>query len=182
MTKLEIVTERLTLRLIKSSDLNSVHELHSFPEVDAYNTLGIPTNISETNKIVQGWIADQQQSEIENYIFAIEHTSNGEFIGLFGFKLGNKKYKRAEIWYKIHPKFWKKGFATEAVKAILDFGFETLKLHRIEAGCSVHNIGSIKVLEKVGMIREGRGREVLPLKSGWSDCFEYSILEMDERK
>lgn len=62
------------------------------------------------------------------------------------------------------------------------FGFETLKLHRIQAGCAVNKIGSIKVLEKAGMIREGRGRQVLPLKSGWSDNFEYSILETDERK
>jgi len=54
----------------------------------------------------------------------------------------------------------------------LDFGFNTLKLHRIEAGCAVNNLGSIKVLEKVGMLYEGRERKTLPLKSGWSDNFE----------
>lgn len=57
---------------------------------------------------------------------------------------------------------------------------EKLKLHRIEAGCAVGNIASIKVLEKAGMIREGRLRQVLPLKSGWSDNFQYSILETDK--
>jgi RimJ/RimL family protein N-acetyltransferase len=66
--------------------------------------------------------------------------------------------------------------------AIIDFSFNMLNLHRIQAGCAVDNIGSIKVLEKVGMIREGRGRQILPLKSGWSDNFEYSILETDKRK
>ena len=70
----------------------------------------------------------------------------------------------------------------ESLKAIISFGFETLKLHRIEAGCAVDNIGSFKVLEKAGMIREGRLRQVLPLKTGWSDNFEYSILETDDRK
>ena len=100
-------------------------------------------------------------------------------MGLFGLKLGNKKYKRAEVWYKIHPDYWKKGFATETLRKVVVFGFESLKLHRIQAGSAVNNIGSIKVLEKAGFSREGRGRQVLPLKSGWSDNFEYSILESD---
>ncbi len=51
----------------------------------------------------------------------------------------------------------------------------------MQAGCAVDNIGSIKVLEKVGMIKEGRGRQLLSLKNGWSDNFEYSILETDVR-
>ena len=64
---------------------------------------------------------------------------------------------------------------------MLNFGFNTLKLHRIEAGCAAENISSIKVLEKSGMLREGRLRQILPLKTGWSDNFQYSILETDER-
>jgi len=86
------------------------------------------------------------------------------------------------VWYKIHPDFWNKGFATEGLKAVIDFGFETLKLHRIEAGCAVDNIGSLKVLEKAGMLQEGRGRKLLPLKQGWSDNFKYAILETDIRR
>lgn len=75
-----------------------------------------------------------------------------------------------------------KGFGTEALNLFLDFGFKNLKLHRITAGCAIDNIGSIKVLEKVGMKREGHARQSLPLKSGWSDNFEYAILETDKRK
>jgi RimJ/RimL family protein N-acetyltransferase len=50
---------------------------------------------------------------------------------------------------------------------IFDFGFNTLKL-RISAGCAIENIGSFKVLEKAGMIREGHSRQLIPLKTGWS--------------
>ncbi len=69
--------------------------------------------------------------------------------------------------------------ATEALERIIQFGFEDLKLHRIEAGCAVNNIASYKVMEKCGMIREAHRRKLLPLKSGWSDNYEYAILEED---
>lgn len=182
MIEIEIVTERIKLRLIDFSDLDSIHKLHSLPETDEFNALGIPKNIEETKSIIEPWITENELSKIKNYTFAIENKSAKEFIGLIGLKLGNKKYRRGEVWYKIHSDYWKKGYATESLKAVINYGFETLELHRIEAGCAVANIGSIKVLEKVGMIREGRGRQVLPLKLGWSDNFEYSLLETDERK
>ena len=171
------MTERLKLRLIELSDLNSIHRLHSLPETDEFNALGIPKNVEETKTIIQSWIAENKLSKIKNYTFAIENRSNRELIGLFGLKLGNEKYKRGEVWYKIHSDYWKKGYATESLKAVINFGFENLKLHRIEVVCAVGNIGSFKVLEKAGMVREGRLRQVLPLKSGWSDNYERQTKE-----
>ncbi len=182
MNEIKILTQRTRLRLIDLSDLESIHNLHSLPETDEFNTLGIPENIEETKSIIEPWIAGNNLIETTNYIFAIEDQLDKEFIGLFGLKLWNKKYRRGEVWYKIHPEQWNKGYATEVSVAMIDFGFDKLNLHRIQAGCAVDNIGSIKVLEKAGMIKEGRGRQLLPLKSGWSDNFEYSILETDERK
>jgi RimJ/RimL family protein N-acetyltransferase len=182
MNSIELFTERTRLKLIDLSDLDAIHLLHSLPETDEFNTLGIPWNLEETIAIIEPWIVENKLSEIKNYTFAIENKLNGNFIGLFGLKLGAKKQKRAEVWCKIHIDFWKNGYATESLKAVIDFVFDTLKLHRIEAGCAVNNIGSINVLEKCGMIREGRCRQILPLKSGWSDNFIYAILETDERK
>ncbi|MGH1388136.1 GNAT family N-acetyltransferase [Kordia sp.] len=182
MTNTNLISDRITLRLITLSDLESIHTLHSLPETDEFNTLGIPKNIEETQTIITDWVAENQLDEIKCYTFAIEDNLTKDFIGLFGLKIGSDKYRRGEIWYKIHSDYWGKGFATESTNMILDYGFDTLNLHRIQAGCAVDNIGSIKVLEKVGMIREGRGRQILPLKNGWSDNFEYSILETDPRK
>jgi len=181
MNKLEIFTKRLKLRLIDFSDLNVIHNLHSLAETDEYNTLGIPESIEDTKAIIKLWIKANQLKDITSYTFAIESKLEGKFIGLFGLRIGNKKYNRAEVWYKIHPDYWNNSYATESLKAMINFGFETLKLHRIEAGCAVDNIGSFKVLEKSGMIREGRLRQILPLKSGWSDNFTYSILYTDKR-
>lgn len=174
-------TERLKLRLIQSSDLSAIHQLHSLPETDEFNTLGIPENIEETRTIIETWIEENQRKDIKNYTFAIEQIADDQFIGLIGLKLWNSKQRRGEVWYKLHSDHWGNGFATETLNGLLDFGFNKLKLHRIQAGCAVDNGASIKVLEKVGMIKEGRGRQILPLKSGWSDNFEYAILETDKR-
>jgi ribosomal-protein-alanine N-acetyltransferase len=178
---IEILTERTRLRLIDILDLNSIHNLHSLPETDEYNTLGIPKSIEETKETIAPWIAQNELNRLQKYTLAIEDNLNNDFMGLFGLKLSNEKYKRGEVWYKVHSDFWNKGIATEVLAKMIDYGFEELNLHRIQAGCAVENVRSIKVLEKVGMTQEGRGRKVLPLKSGWSDNFEYSILDTDKR-
>lgn len=180
MKKLQISTDRLLLRLIEIADLDAIHTLHALPETDTYNALGIPNNLEETKTIIAPWIAQNNLKAIKTYTLAIEVRETNDFIGLFGLKLGPDKYKKGKVWYKIHVAHWNNGYATEALKAVISYGFETLKLHRIEAGCAVENAGSIKVLVNSGMIREGRKRQVLPLKSGWSDNFEYAILETDK--
>ena len=182
MTNPEITTDRIQLRLIELADLEAIHQLHALPETDEYNTLGIPKDMAETKSVIEPWIAEHHLDKITNYTFAITRKSDGAFLGLFGLKLGHEKFKRAEVWYKIHRDYWQQGYATESVKAVIHFGFEQLGLHRIEAGCAVDNLGSIRVLEKAGMIREGHRRKILPLKTGWSDNYAYAILDTDERE
>lgn len=176
-----LFTDRLILKFLVMNDLEAVHALHSLPETDRYNTLGIPANVEETKTIIETWAADNLKKDNKNFTFTIEEKESKKFIGLIALKLANKKFQSGEVWYKLNSNFWGNGYATESLNGILRFGFEQLKLHRIEAGCAVENIASIKVLEKVGMTKEGRKRKVLPLKSGWSDNFEYAILETDPR-
>jgi len=179
MNNVNLKTDRLSLRLVEQSDLEVIHNLHSIPEVDKYNTLGIPKDIEQTKAIVDVSVSDNEQLEIRRYTFMMETIDHNQFVGLIALNLGSDKYKSAEVWFKLHPDHWSKGFGTEALSAILDFGFEELKLHRIEAGCAVENIGSVRLLEKAGMTREGNKRKALPLKTGWTDNYEYAILESD---
>lgn len=176
-----LLTKRTRVRPIVLGDLAAIHQLHGFPEVDQYNTLGIPKDITETKALILPWIKDNEERPITNHTWAIEHQETGEFIGLFGFKLGHPKYKRAEVWYKILPSYWNQGIATEVLSKTIKFGFTELQLHRIEAGCAIDNMASIKVLEKVGMIREAHRRQILPLQTGWSDNYEYAILVTDHQ-
>jgi ribosomal-protein-alanine N-acetyltransferase len=178
MAELKFFTERLKLRLVEMADLEAVHVLHLLAETDQYNTLGIPKDLEETNIIVDGWITDHQKRTIKNYTFAIE-LEKGGFIGLIALKLSSSKFNSAEVWYKINVEHWNKGYATEAIKAVIRFGFTKLKLHRINAGCAVENQASIRVLEKAGMTQEGRIRQLLPLVTGWMDSFHYAILDED---
>lgn len=179
MKDIKLSSQRLNLRSITFTDLEKVHLLHSLPETDKFNTLGIPEDLEQTKTVLSELISKGENASGRTYTFAVELQESDEFIGLVALNPGAAKYKNAEVWFKFHSDFWNKGYATEALKLLLDFGFNHLKLHRIEAGCAVDNIGSIRTMEKSGMIREGRKKKALPLKTGWSDNFEYAVLSQD---
>ena len=175
-------TERLTLRPVSENDIENIFKLQSLEQTTQFNTSKAPIDIFETKISVEKWIAQNNKEKINHFTFAVELTDDKNFIGLIGLNLGKEHYKNAEIWFQLDYRFWNKGYATESLRKIIDFGFETLKLHRIEAGCAVNNVGSFRVLEKVGMLREAHTRKLLPLQSGWSDNYGYAILSTDERK
>ena len=182
MKNISLETERLNIKPISKLNIEDVFNLQSLEETAKFNTSGIPKNIDETKITVENWIVENAKENTKRFTFSVELINGNEFIGLIGINLGKEHYKNAEVWFQYDYKFWNKGYATETLRKILDFGFENLKLHRIEAGCAIENIGSIKVLEKVGMLREAHTRKLLPLKSGWSDNYGYAILSTDERK
>lgn len=177
MNSMYLKSKRLDLKPIEITDLLAIHQLLSLQETDEFNTLGIPESINQTKAIVETWVLENQKINNQSFTFSIIFQL--QLIGLIALNLGKEKYNNAEVWYKLHIDFWNKGFATEALKTVINFGFHDLKLHRIEAGCAVNNIGSIRVLEKVGMNLEGRKRQHLPLQTGWSDNFGYAILSSD---
>jgi ribosomal-protein-alanine N-acetyltransferase len=172
-------TTRLNIRELTFADIDNVHKLHSLPETDEFNTLGIPENIQTTENILNEWLIRQKQEPRNSYIFCIEKNDDNEFIGLIAINLGKVNYKTAEVWFKIHKDYWRQGYTTEALTRILKYGFIDLKLHRIEAGCAVENIASSKTLEKVGFKREGMKRKKLPIRGVWKDNYFYGILEED---
>lgn len=172
-------TGRLNIREIFLADIDNIHKLHSLSETDKFNTLGVPDTIQTTEEIVTGWLGGQNEHPRTTYVFCLEHIDTKQFIGLIAFNLGKPKFKIAEVWYKIHVDNWQKGYTIEALTELLNFGFCELKLHRIEAGCAVENIASGKVLEKVGMTKEGMKRKILPIRGEWIDSYIYAILDED---
>lgn len=176
-----IVTERLTLSEISLTDLENIHILHSIPEVDEYNTLGIPKTIEETEKLIKPIIQNRFKTPRDSYTWKICLKNSNQFVGLAGFTLSNDKFKLGEIYYKLHPDYWGNGYATEIAKRLVIKGFDDFELQKVEAGVATENIKSIRVLEKIGMTREGLRRKILPIRGEWKDNYHYAIVRTDER-
>jgi ribosomal-protein-alanine N-acetyltransferase len=178
---LKLPAGRLIIRDLYLNDLDFIHALHSFPEVQKYATLDIPKSIDESESYLKNYIEQQTASFRTEYGFCITFNKQ-EPIGLIGFSNRSAKFKSVELWFKLSPKYWGQGYITEAASKILAYGFNELSLHRIEAGVATDNIASIKVLEKIGMQREGIRRKVLPIRGEWKDNFHYAILEEDSQQ
>ena len=176
---MELYTERLAMHELSFNDLSDIHQLHSLKETDEFNTLGIPDSIQTTENLLNEWLEQQKASPRIGYVFRIQLKQTGQFVGLIALTLGKLNFRIAEVWYKTHSNHWRQGYTTEALNELLRYGFFTLNLHRIEAGCAVKNTASIKVLEKVGMVREGHKRSILPIRGEWVDAYLYSIVETD---
>ena len=179
---INLKTKRLDLKPVSANDIENIYQLQCLEETARFNTSAIPNSSNDTKIKVEKWIAENNKENIRQFTFVVKLIEENKFIGLIGLNLGKEHYKNAEVWFQYDFKFWNKGYATESLREIINFGFENLKLHRIEAGCAIENLGSINVLEKVGMLREAHTRKLLPLKSGWSDNYGYAILSDDERK
>jgi len=174
---MEIKSDRMLLKEISWEDVENIHKLHSVPEVDKFNTLGIPADINTTKNVIKADIDDQDKNPRSKFCWKIVLKDTADFIGVAGMSLSNDRFKMAEFYYKLFPKYWGNGYATEIAKRLIQLGFEEFKLHRIEAGVATENLASIRVLEKAGMMREGIRRKILPIRGEWKDNFHYAIVE-----
>lgn len=178
---MEIHSERLILKEVTLKDIDNIHKLHSFPEVDEFNTIGIPESINRTKTLVKEMVNAQKKEPRKAYEWKIILRETDEFLGLAGFFLSLDKFRLGEIYYKLLPEFWGNGYATEVARNLIYTGFNTFNLHKVEAGVATGNSRSIKVLEKCGMIREGLRRKILPIRGKWLDNYHYAIVEDDPR-
>ena len=176
---MEINTNRLIIQEVTWDDLDDIFILESCPEIDEFNTLGIPDDKNVTREHLRPFIMDQKAEVRKKYCWTIRLQTSGEFVGLSGMTLSADRFKMGEIWYNLMPTHWGNGYATEIAKRLIRFGFEMLNLHRIEAGVATENKKSIKVLEKAGMSIEGIRRKILPIREDWVDNYHYAILEDD---
>ena len=88
-----------------------------------------------------------------------------------------QNHRRGEIGYWLATPFWGRGVMTDAARTVVAYGFETLGLHRIQATCLPHNIGSYRVMEKAGMVREGILRDYIVHQAGdYADIAMYAIV------
>jgi RimJ/RimL family protein N-acetyltransferase len=171
-------TDRLIIREFNEGDFKSVHIYASNPEVTMYLPFG-PNSEEETQLFLKRVVNYHLQNPRCDYEFAIVLKGSNTLIGGCGIHITNINNKEGSIGYCFNKKYWRNGYASEAAKAIIKFGFEELNLHRVFATCHPDNIGSAKVMEKIGMQKEGRLREHKFQKGEWPDSFIYSILHYE---
>jgi RimJ/RimL family protein N-acetyltransferase len=109
--------------------------------------------------------------------FALEEKGKDDFVGSVALMTEKDSPVSAEIGYWFKKEYWGKGFATEAAKAMIKFGFENCGFHRIWGKTHVDNLGSAKVMENCGMVCEGTLREHIWLRDHYRSSKVYSILE-----
>lgn len=173
-----LVSKRVILREMEETDWIDVHKYASLEKVCQYQPWG-PNSEQESLDFVLQVLIDAKKESRSRFVFAIIIKESEEMIGAGEINIRDYTNRTGEIGYIVNPQYWGKGFATEVAELLISYGFTELKLHRIFATCDPRNIGSLKVLEKVGMSEEGRMREVLLLKDGWRDSLLYSILERE---
>lgn len=176
-----LTTDRLLLREFRESDWQAILAYQSDPLYLRYNPWSHRTE-QDAHQFVQRFIFWSKEQPRKKFQFAIELKSERRLIGNCGIRTSNIHSWEADIGYELDHHYWGKGYATEAARALLAFGFEELHLHRIWAHCVLENTGSAHVLEKIGMVGEGHLRDSEWMKNRWWDTLQYAILEHEWRQ
>lgn len=148
-----IETDRLRIRLPREQDAATYFEIHSDPDVMRW--LGGPTPSSveeEAERIVRN---RAMHEELGFTMWAVEEKDSGAVVGVAGIFRVENVGPEIEVAYHFRKDRWGRGYATEAARACLDYGFETVGLERIVGLVAPENVASARVLEKCGMTREG---------------------------
>jgi ribosomal-protein-alanine N-acetyltransferase len=169
-----IKTERLVLRPFELADAKDVQRLAGARAI-ADTTLNIPYPYEDG--MAEEWISTHQPKfEAGNLCnFAVVLRNSGELIGAIGLVIVSR-FERAELGYWIGKPYWQKGYCTEAGRAVLQYGSTVLKLNRIHASHLTRNPSSGRVMQKIGMVREGRARQHVKRWDRFEDLELYGIL------
>lgn len=166
---MNIKTDRLVIRTFEPEDWKDVYEYTSNLNVMKYIPEGVFTE-GDAKKFVMD--NSGEHAEMFPVVLKDEKTVIGH-IAFFKY-FGDHTY---EIGWVFHPDYQGKGYASEAASALLGFGFKTMKLHRIIATCQPENTASHRVMEKIGMRREGFFKKCIPHDNDWWDEYYYAVLE-----
>ena len=179
-----IETERLFLRPFCADDEDILYQIYGDAEIMEYTPFD-PLTREGAKAHLQMIIAGWQKEPVLDYELAIIVKETGEKIGRCHMQV-DEETDTAMIGWMMLKKEWGKGYATEMTPALLDYSFDVLKVHRVNALCNPKNEKSWKVLEKCGLRREAYFQEKCRYtKNGvhfWQDELQYAILSSERQK
>ena len=173
-------TERLLLRPVRRKDAEDIYSYASDPEVARYVLWEPHRSLSETRAYIR-CIRSLYHRGLPSSR-AVVRRDSGHVIGTIGFMWYSDTNSAAEIGYSFSRAEWNRGYATEALNAVIRSAFSSLPLNRLEAQHDLRNPASGRVMEKCGMVREGILRQRIRNKGEWIDVVLYAILRSDLEK
>jgi RimJ/RimL family protein N-acetyltransferase len=159
-------------------DVTAVHEWATDPEVCRYMPWG-PNTLEQTEALLRQAVTGQAEHPRRTFEFGFEERTTGRLVGGGGTRIQSTEHGVTDIGYTLHRGLWGQGYATEAGRALVEFALDTLGMHRVWATCHVDNLRSARVLEKLGMQREGRLRENVRKNGVWRDSWLYALIKGD---
>jgi ribosomal-protein-alanine N-acetyltransferase len=167
-------TPRLRLRCLELDDAEIMFENLNTPEAVRFGGKAPPATVAATREKIEKVLATVRAGE--GISWALTDIQTGAYLGGAGLWRWDKPNFRAEVGYEISSRVWGRGLMTEAVRAIIAFGFQRMDLHSIEAKVHPENTASIRVLEKLGFQREALFRENHFNGVRFEDTAVYSLL------
>ncbi|SUY47677.1 N-acetyltransferase GCN5 [Clostridium putrefaciens] len=173
----KIETKRLILREISENDVDGIYKVFSDPAVAKYDWFSPIESKDDAIKFIKRYKEEFESGE--EITWGIELKDTKELIGICCLGDFDNGARRSEIGYDLAKDKWNKGYATEAIEAIVKFGLSEMDLNRIEAFITPGNDASVKVLEKLNFTKEGVVRERDLIKGKLEDGIIMSILQKD---
>lgn len=168
-------SERLHFRRLTDADAPEIFALRSNPEIMKYIPRPLATTIEDALAHIK--LINEKIDENIDINWAVTEKGNDKCIGLMGFYRTQPENFRTEIGYMITPEHKGKGYVTEAVKTLLDFAFNTLNFHSIEAVIDSRHMTSERVLQKNGFEKEAHFKENFFYNNEFTDTVIYSLLK-----
>jgi [ribosomal protein S5]-alanine N-acetyltransferase len=153
-----VETERLRLRPLTMDDAPALFAYGSDPDVTRYTSWVTHRSVADAETFLATVVGRYERGEAASWAVTLRET--GDLIGTAGFISVDAEAREGVLGYAFGQPHWGKGYASEAARASLRFGFEVVRLRRIEATCYLENAGSIAILEKLGMMRICIGEEL----------------------
>jgi RimJ/RimL family protein N-acetyltransferase len=179
-TMIQLRGPRLVLRDLGRDDLPAIHAYGSEPDVVRFQPWG-PNTPEDSRAYLRAILEAADEDPRTDYTLGVELPGDPSLLGNAAVKVHNREHAQAELSYVLHPRAWGQGYATEAAQILAGFAFDQLSMHRLFSTVDPRNAASVRVLEKLGMTREGHLRDTMRIRDGWRDSLIYSILEPEWR-
>ena len=178
MENINIKTERLHIRNLKSSDLKDFYSYRSNPEITKYQGFDV-MNMQQAEEFIKGQIDKKFGKAGEWVQYGIENRSTGKIVGDCAIKLDQNDIRIAEIGITISHLYQRNGYAKEVLLGILTFLFKAKKIHRVVEIVDARNLASINLLKSTGFRQEGHFIDNIFFKGKWGSEFQYAMLKRE---